>query len=208
MSNNTGLNFCRRCGNSLTGRTRFCGYCGTLIMSTAFAPAKKHPFAQAGGLVVLAGMTIVFGMYVRPVHQRVFAQPASPPFLEPGPPADLITMLQRGFSFREDVPLPIEGMAIVMKDLCHVILTDYPSNSYAYGPTTDAAQQARVEGEAESLVEQVSTLFTDKTQARHKAEFVLAGQAIQLYEQRQMDPGQACQMIKPQLDSPTLQALF
>jgi hypothetical protein len=196
---NTGLNFCRKCGGSLTGRTKFCGHCGTLIVSTAIASPTKRAYTRTGMLVASIAGAILIGVQL---HQRSFARPASAPFLQPGPPADLITMLQRGFTLREDAPLPIEGMASVMKDLCRVILTDYPSNSYVYGPATDATQQAQVEREAEDLVEQVSTLFTDKAQARHNAELVLAGQASQLYEERQLDPGQACQMIKPALDHP------
>jgi len=144
----------------------------------------------------------------RIVPQPSFTRPASPPFLEPGPSADLITMLQRGDTNNDPNLLPRPAQAIVMKDLCRVISTDYPPNSYAYGPIKDAARQTQVEREAESLVEQVSTLFTDKAKARHKAELALAWQATQLYDERQLDPGQTCRMIKPLLDSPTIQALF
>jgi hypothetical protein len=200
---NTGLNFCRKCGGSLTGRTKFCGHCGTLIMSTAIAPTPKRAYVRTGMLAAGVGAILIgVQLHRHPTHLLALTRPTSPPFLEPGPPADLITMLQRGFTLSENDPLPIEGAASVMKDLCHVILTDYPSSTYGYGPTTDAARQAQVEGEAESLVEQVSTLFADKATARHNAEVALAGQAIQLYDQRQLDPGQACQMIKPVLDHP------
>jgi len=207
---NIGLNFCRKCGSSLAGRTKFCGHCGTLIVSTAIPPTTKRAYTRTRLLVAVVAGAILTGVqrHWRPAHLHVFTQPSSPPFLKPGPPADLITMLQRGDPFSEDVTLPREGQASVMKDLCRVILTDYPSNSYTYGPTRDTAQQERVEGEAESLVEQVSTLFTDQAQAWHEAELALAWQATQLYDQRQLDPGQACQMLKPLLDSPTIQALF
>ena len=217
MANHTGLNFCRRCGNSLAGRTKFCGHCGTPIMSTALPAKTNHPIH--GVLAVLGIGVLLTGAYLRwhtsshfggKAHNSAsnVAHGSESPFLYPDPPADLITMLQRGDTNNDPIPLPRPAQAIVMKDLCHVILTDYPPNSYAYGPTRDAAQQTQVEREAEDLVEQVSALFTDKAQARHQAELALAWQASDLYEQRQLDPGQACHMIKPLLDSPTIQALF
>ena len=207
---NIGLNFCRKCGGSLTGRTKFCGHCGTLIVSTAIPPTTNCAYTRTRLLAAVVAGAILIAVQLRwhPMHRPSFARPVSPPFLQPGPPADLITMLQRGDTNNDPNPLPRPAQAIVMKDLCHVIQTDYPPNAYVYGPTKAAWRQAQVEREAEDLVEQVSTLFTDKTQARHRAEVVLAWQAAQLYEQRQLDPGQACQMIKPILDSPTLQALF
>jgi len=64
MKLNTGLNFCRRCGNSLAGRARFCGRCGTPIMSTALnpAPTTKRAYTCTGMLVAAVAGAILIGV--------------------------------------------------------------------------------------------------------------------------------------------------
>jgi hypothetical protein len=64
--NNTGLNFCRKCGGSLTGRTKFCGHCGARIAPVAgptLLPAKSlrdHRTMAALGIGVLLGALLIW----------------------------------------------------------------------------------------------------------------------------------------------------
>ena len=132
--------------------------------------------------------------------------PTPPPFWQPGPPADLITMLRRGFSPSYDwnevikpthQPVPAWAQQIAAQDLCKVILTDY--HPYKYGSTqNNPAQQTIVNCEAEQLVTEVGALFTDKTLVRRTAEFALAQQANALYQEEQ-DPYQKPHLAIEQL---------
>jgi hypothetical protein len=61
---NTGLNFCRKCGGSLTGRTKFCGHCGTLIVSTAIAPPTKRAYTRTGMLAAVVAGAILIGVHL------------------------------------------------------------------------------------------------------------------------------------------------
>jgi hypothetical protein len=62
---NTGLNFCRRCGNSLAGRTKFCGHCGTLIMSTAITPTTRRAYTRTGMLAAVVAGAMLIGVQLR-----------------------------------------------------------------------------------------------------------------------------------------------
>jgi hypothetical protein len=126
MSNNVSpkdagnLNFCRRCGSSLEGMTKFCGRCGATIMSTALpsTPTKRRLIRIYGTLAAVAIGVVLTVSYMlndhTDQHQPLYvpttvpwrpfstpSTPAPPPFWQPGPPADLITMLRRGFHYSE-----------------------------------------------------------------------------------------------------------
>ncbi|MBV8054416.1 MAG: zinc ribbon domain-containing protein [Deltaproteobacteria bacterium] len=60
---NTGLSFCRRCGNSLAGRTRFCGHCGTRIMPVA-VPVPARPLRNYRARAVLSLVALLTGAYL------------------------------------------------------------------------------------------------------------------------------------------------
>jgi hypothetical protein len=176
-------------------------------MSTAIAPAKLRHGRLPGTLLTLASGVTLTGAYMLQYRVREYhaAHPADPPFWQPGPPADLLTMLERGLTFGPGTPepLPQEAQVTVAKAICQVIVTDY--HPYRYGSTPgNLAQQARVNQEAEQLVEQVSQLYADKSTARRDAKYALAALANSLRNEfHDLDPGQGCKMIEPILNNPT-----
>jgi hypothetical protein len=207
-------NFCSKCGGSLAGRTHFCGYCGAPIMSTAIMPTK-HPTMPLRGVSLLLGIgTVLVGAYILSHHALEYhaAHPADSPFWQPGPPADLLTMLKYGYrptglfappsSDKVAAALPDEAQIAVLKNLCDVIIADY--HPYRYGSTQgDRAQHALVTQEAERLVEQTSQLYADRTTARHNAKYMLAATADALMdEMRTIDPSKGCKILKQRLDNP------
>jgi len=220
MPNNTGLNFCRRCGNSLAGRTRFCGHCGTLITSTALPAASlASPQSFWASAKLKYGINAVMGMgallacgYLYwHLPPRLDGWPPGPagyamhssesPFLHPDPPADLITTLQRSAEPKPPFFDPVGGLdPTVFKDLCHIIAIDYPATSYVYGSTgNDTARQAQVQREGQELLDEVSALFSDKTTARHQAQQALGLAADMLYAKRDLNPGHICDMFKARM---------
>jgi hypothetical protein len=170
-------------------------------MSTAITLTTKRRYIPKALTALAIGATLS-GVYLLQHHAHKYnaINPADLPFLHPGPPADLITMLQNGYDYSpfnpksEGIDLPDEAQAIIMKALCKVILNDY--HSYRYGSTQgDVAQQALVNEEAEQLVSEVSEIFADRTRARHDAELALAQQAAYLYDEHNLDPQAACKML-------------
>jgi double zinc ribbon protein len=193
------LTKCRVCDQPVAKSANTCPHCG---VKTPAPTSYRVAMIGAVAIMLMIGSCVTCLMNV---------PPEAPPFYQPGPPVDLITMLSRGDTSQEPF-LGTEVLAYSAERLCKVIVTDYTQatytelpfvSTYKYESTQgDSDLQGLVTSEASLLVTEVSSEFTDKKTGEHltrkEAEAVLHDEA-RLYGNNQQDPVDACLHVMPGL---------